>query len=520
MPDNLDQSEARASPIRRPDGTTNAERYLKTLGDRTFLSLWGHAEIYRDEGRGGRGGHGKEVCDLLVVFDNHIIIFSDKDCKYPETDDSLLNWSRWYRRAIENSARQVRGAEKWIREYPNLLFLDRACTQPFPIKLPDPEKAVFHRILVAHGAAPCCRRDLGGSGSLMIVPTIVGRMHYDPEAEFPPFNPFGVRPFAIGRVDSTKGYIHVLDDTSLSIVMQTRDTITDFVDYLSKKEALIESGRLLFASGEEDLLAYYLKETNEAGEHDFILPSGQCVLSVQEGTWEHFNQSPGRKGQIEADRISYVWDREIEKSAGHFFGGTYHHGSHLTYADVERLLRFFARESRVRRRFLAQALVELVEKGVEAERTTRVIKPTAPGDNYYIFLTLKSRPNQSQEEYRQFRQRFLEGFCRVAKLTYPDAQGFVCYATEPGLTNPLRSEDAAYIDFADWTAEDEAEARELQQKTGFFTNVSVSHREIKEYLVPVSPNKLFRARLTREPKSFRNSPCPCGSGKKRKRCCG
>ena len=67
------------SPIERPEGVTDAERSLKRLCDRSFLSLWSHAGIYRDQGKVGKG-HGKEVCDLLVVFEDHIIIFSDKDC--------------------------------------------------------------------------------------------------------------------------------------------------------------------------------------------------------------------------------------------------------------------------------------------------------------------------------------------------------------------------------------------------------------------------------------------------------
>ena len=67
--------------ISRADGITESERYLKTLCDRTFLSLWSYPGVYRDQGRSGKG-HGKEVCDLLVAFENHIIIFSDKDCAF------------------------------------------------------------------------------------------------------------------------------------------------------------------------------------------------------------------------------------------------------------------------------------------------------------------------------------------------------------------------------------------------------------------------------------------------------
>ena len=40
--------------------------------------------------------------------------------------------------------------ERWIKQEPRRLFLDRACTQPFPVPLPDASRARFHRIVVAH----------------------------------------------------------------------------------------------------------------------------------------------------------------------------------------------------------------------------------------------------------------------------------------------------------------------------------------------------------------------------------
>lgn len=63
----------------RAEGLTDAERHLQKLGDRTFLSLWSYAGIQRDQ------DGGKEVADLLVVFGDHILIFSDKDCAFPNT---------------------------------------------------------------------------------------------------------------------------------------------------------------------------------------------------------------------------------------------------------------------------------------------------------------------------------------------------------------------------------------------------------------------------------------------------
>jgi hypothetical protein len=94
----------------RVDGQTPSERYLKTLCDRSFLSLWSYPGVYRDQRETGK--EGKEVCDLLVVFADHVIVFSDKHCKFSKTDNLQLAWSRWFRKTIKNSAEQVWGAER------------------------------------------------------------------------------------------------------------------------------------------------------------------------------------------------------------------------------------------------------------------------------------------------------------------------------------------------------------------------------------------------------------------------
>jgi hypothetical protein len=219
--------------VQRADGVTNAERYLKRLCDKTFLSLWSYPGIYRDQGRSGKGD-GKEVCDLLVAFENDIIIFSDKHFQFPKSANVELEWCRWFRRAVLESANQVWGAERWIKSHPDRLFLDRACSEAFPLNLPDVATTKFHRVVVAHNGSQRCREELGGSGSLMLIPRLIGPMHFDPRNG-------GLIPFAIGQIDPAKGYVHVLDDMTLDILLGKLDTIRDFVNYLAKKEKFVTS---------------------------------------------------------------------------------------------------------------------------------------------------------------------------------------------------------------------------------------------------------------------------------------
>ena len=170
------------SAIRKAIGLTSTERYLAKRADRSFLSLWSYPNPYRDQGQAGNGD-GKELCDLLVVCGRDIIIFSEKNIRWPQGDVQLA-WQRWANRALVASTKQVKGAERWIMQFPDRIFLDRRCTQPFPIDLPEKDKAVVHCVIVARGAGETSKRHFPeGMGSLRVRPEIVGDQHCSPSAE-------------------------------------------------------------------------------------------------------------------------------------------------------------------------------------------------------------------------------------------------------------------------------------------------------------------------------------------------
>jgi len=463
-------------PIKRADGVTKSERYLKLLCDHTFLSLWSYPGVYRDQ-FSGKGTEGKEVCDLLVVFENHIIIFSDKDCQFPNSDKLELDWNRWFKKAIQKSADQVWGAERWITQHPNRLFLDRACTLPFPIDIPDLSIMRFHLIVVAHDNAKRCQQQLGGSGSLIINSSVKGTAHYAGEN--------GGVPFFVGDIDPSQAFVHILDDTSLDIILGTLDTISDFVSYLTKKEKILRSDTVVFASGEENLLAYYLMNMNEEDEHDFVMPTdvdGQINhLIFDEGLWEEFSQSSERQAQVLADRVSYIWDNLIEAFSKHVIEDTQYFTTCPGIQETEPLLRFLARESRFRRRNLAAALYGLLESAPNDRRATRLICSASPHEPYYIFLTYPQFEwIATYEKYREGRRYLLEACCSSVKLKFPDAQHIIGIATEPGL-NSRRSEDAIYFDATNWSEEKDARAREDSEELNIPSNPNIFNVHDQEY---------------------------------------
>ena len=473
---------------------TLSERYLSRLCRRSFLRLWSWPNIYRDQHWSG-GSVGKEVCDLLVVFDNHIFIFSDKYCALRGTGDLNIDWARWLRKAVLKSAKQVLGAERWIRQHPDRLFLDPACSERFPIALPPADKAICHRVVVAHGAAPMCKEVLGGSGSLLLEPN-------SPASS--------CSPFTIGRLAADK-YVHVVDDFTLDTILGTVDTVADLAQYLERKENLILSGRLAFVAGEENLLAYYLQRVDGDEKHCFDFPASAKSIAVDDGHWTDFCAHPDRQSQIQADKISYAWDGLIDEFAKNILAGTEYFVSEHTVTDLEPGLRLMAREPRVRRRMLAKSLFAVLERGDREWRAARVCKAIIPGEPYYVFITLQPDQDRSYKEYRIVRNELLKAYCLVTRLQFDDALDIVGIASEP-MSSSGRSEDFIYLDGRHWTEELEAEASRFQSELGILQEMRPFQQTEHEY------PKAWEEAIWKD--RNRNKACPCGSGPKFKKCHG
>jgi hypothetical protein len=465
------------------------------------LSLWSYPSPFRDQGRVNGKGDGKELCDLLVVFERHIFIFSDKDCEFLESGSLEVDWSRWYRKVVLHSAEQVFGAERWIRQFPKNIYLDRRCTVPFPIGLPDLDTAIFHRIVVTHNGARKCREVLGGSGSLMLDNALEGNDHL-------------ARPFTIGQVNPAKGFVHVFDDTTLDVLMDHLDTITDFTSYLTKKEEFLSKKLHISAAGEEELLAVYLEKLNRVGEHDFLVPKKYNKVQIGEGFWGRFLNSPERRAQLKADEISYAWDDLIEKFLHHAMTGTQYIGGERPLHEQETIFRALAREPRTRRRMLARSIHEVIGRSVNSGSAldARVIVASRPDDPYYVFLCYRRPPNSSDDEYRQTRGQLLTAYCQVTKVDHKDATIIIGIATESGLGDD-RSEDMIHLDASECSAEQEAYALELKERFRIMRKTRVTKGIEHEY--PVDHRGKARGTVP-----SRNSKCKCRSGKRFRNCCG
>ncbi|SIP87813.1 hypothetical protein SAMN05421829_101131 [Aromatoleum tolulyticum] len=421
------------------EGATDSERALVRLARKAFLSLWSYPNVYSDEGRSGDKGDGKELVDLLVVFGSDVLLFSDKHCAFQPDVDIKVAWPRWYKRAIEKSARQLAGAESFLRRFPDRVFIDKSCQTELPVALPDPTQARYFLIAVTRGGHEAAMRHFGGgsSGSLMLNSMLEGDAHYE-------------RPFEVGFPLKGRRFVHVVDEVTVDVLLEELDTVPDLVDYLVCKERYFgANGVFMHVAGEEDMLARYMC-TMENGRHVLPkVPPGAEAVILQEGDWRFYRSSPQREAKREADQGSYMWDALIEYQASFVRAGTAI-GLPETppeTIDHERILRALAAERRLTRRELAGHFRFALSRSEPGKKFARM---TLSGDDMsraYVFLTVPKPQEMDYQGYREMRTAALLAYCHGIKVRFPSADEAIGIASEP-FSEKVASQDFLYVDLS------------------------------------------------------------------------
>jgi hypothetical protein len=439
------------------------------------------------------------LCDLLVVCGRHIIIFSEKTIEWP-SGDLRTAWCRWARRALEASAKQAKGAERWITEFPKRIFLNRDCTTPFPIDFPPPEDRVVHRILVARGATQACQDHLGeGSGSMIIKPAILGSKHWSNQES-------DAQPFTIGDLDPTGSFVHVFGEIALDIVLAELDTVRDFTDYLEKRQAFIRSSELREAHGEENLMAFYAIRINDDGYHDFVCSDETAPIIIDRYQYQNFIGNPLYISRKRAYEISYLWDMQIEAFTNHMLDGT-----SITPDGYEFNLRkdeLSVRHMALQRRFIRRAYSEIIWgallKGKNFDRVFRVMLagPDSNENDTAFFIQTFKYPDWMEdkggyEKYRQKRAEYALVYANGLLERYPYLERVIGFSREPPDQGRGISEDLIYAEQTEWTEEDRLNIRQGCQIYGVLQGeIKVNPWRGQEFPDPDEPIILARRNVT------------------------
>lgn len=403
-------------------GITDSERYLGVLARKAFLSFWSFQNPFTDE------SGGRELCDLLVVFGNDVIIFSDKHCNFSDAHPVEVSWPRWFKSAIEKSAKQLAGAKSFVEQHPNRIYLDSACEHPLPVPLPSRENLRLHLVAVTRGGGPAGEKYWGsGSSGSLIINT---RLHAEEHRK---------HPFMVGWPLKKRLFIHVFDELTLDVLLGELDTAPDLIEYLRKKEDyLCKSGVDFFICGEEDLLATYLLNPNSDALTSFTFPAvpdDKKQVMLEEGKWSRVRASDAYANLKKLIAKSYLWDQLIEHQTSHIQHSTAEvlKGLENVSNDVhahEEVLRAMAQEGRFGRMMLSEYLKEVLTRSFVGDRFSKTfVLPSRP-ERAYVLMVLRRDPFVSEGDYRELRSASLAGYCRAARLRVSGIQEVVGIATE------------------------------------------------------------------------------------------
>lgn len=488
--------------IFKSTGGTETERMLAEFCERSFLKLWSYPNPFKDDHH--------ELCDLLAVFGNHIFIFFDREnllSDAPNKDLQVL-WDRWKRNVIDRQVKTAHGAERYIRNG-RPIFLDPKGIEPFPLAI-NQQNAIFHKIIVAHGAREACEQSFNKNiyGSL-------GITYCESDGG-------STRPFHV-EIDK-RNPVHIFDSHNLSIVLSELDTVTDFSAYLDEKLRAVKKFDFLSYCGEEDLLGHFLLNYDSSTRSHIIGPKADNNLNgvmIGEGDWHDFIKTDLYKNTKNEDRISYFWDELIQRTCQNALDGTLGGNSDLLRgqsAIVE-----MVKEPRFVRRALSDRIKRVVVSFPDhANQLTRQVTflPSHLPDVGYVFLQLRVPGGMRSElDYLEKRRTLLEIACGAAKNKFPHLNKVIGIGMDaPKFAGDMNSEDFILMPCDTWTEELRVYYEDQNREWNFFATPQL--KQYTEQITQFVPPTTVTNRSRQGNKVGRNEPCPCGSGRKFKKCHG
>lgn len=419
-----------------------SEDHLFNLAERTFLKLWAVPNSFY--------APGKELTDLIVPFGDDVIIISDKACGFDFEKPLNVAWSRWFRRGVEDSLKQLRAAMRQVKRAPSGIFTDGQARSPLLLPLASSGKLRFHLVAIA-------RPDISPG----VAPSEWPGLRYVAKAQD--------EPFRIARLELEGQQVHVFDGPTIDLLLEQLDTAPDFIAYLTGRAArLAESEDYDFS--ERDLLGAALIGWDSV---PMRLPSVPPLESVVNGLWEIYDSGETAHRRRKADRESRVIDEYIEQTHGEFAAGRMFY-EQPSYAQHERAMRLLAAESRFARRVVAHELYDILD---EPDQSTfwasTTPSPTMPSLRY-VWLIYPGRPDDMNEAaFDHLVMVHLKQHVYVAQGLFPETLVLgIC------LPNRSAGDTATFTvlhDSSNWTEADRQEAMKLHE-SGIFAGLEAHHR--------------------------------------------
>jgi len=492
-------------PVHKAVPTTPGERLLSRLADEAFFSLWSYPSVHR---RGGSAKQPviKEVADLLVYFENQLLLVSEKDKHFSPTIDTAVSWSRWARDSVAESANQLLSAHRHITKLAEPLFLDRRAEYPFPFAI---DRATVRVHLIA-----LCRNVKAEKATR--TPGLAAARGDGLSFEADAGAGVADRAFVVGDIDPAKHFVHVLDEESFDLVVNELGTLSDLLRYLDCRERAIRHGGLTRFDAERDVLASYLSEIDDLGNGDIrlVAPSAAGAAPTLQGEpwasfistsayerWHFFQEAAKPWAEIATRFSKAIVEADVGEEA-----------AEGTIATHEEALRLWASENLFSRAYLALQLYEKYNLVPRDCRSSRMTPSPGRANRIYVFVFLPwLSAHESYVEYRHERFALLQIYAQGVMALRPEFKEIVLLGAEPKGSERNSETILGAIVEAPPTPEQIEKTRWRLRKLNILSTFLVPAAELEP-----QPEPTGRAARRVRP----NDPCSCGSGFKFKKCCG
>lgn len=424
-----------------------SEERLSALARKTFLSMWSYENPFYEQG--------KELCDVLVIFGDDVMVISDKLNAFGTHPDNRINWNRWYKKAVAGSVRQLCGARNHIRRAPNEIYTNAQVSSLLPLRLPPVDRMRIHLIAVANGCHDACF--LASGRSSLRIDT---RQRDGSEA------------FSVGTATDDGDFVHVISTPALDAIFHCFDTARDFIDYLErKKEALLREDWVI--EGEENLVAAYMM--SQPGNRPFSIPLSRFpvesgVRRVRAGDWSVYLDSSAQEYRQQSRKLSNIIDQLIEDVAEEYAHERMVIGQDQSISYHEQGFRLLASESRLGRQLLGEAFYGIYQESTGTFWSTVLASIDSPRV-YYVWLLYPEPPDELEVEiFETYIHNELCKYMMVARAKFPQAERVF------GICLPNRdcnrvSRIYQVMDGEDWTDEMQVEAERLEREVGILGGI-------------------------------------------------
>ncbi len=343
------------------EGLNESETIVYDLLCRVFTSISVFANTIKADGR--------ELCDVLVRLHDRAFLISVRDRKFNNANVASVEWARWSRETIGDKIKSLTKGARYLRSGENVVFLDPARTRELPPWIPRDRPQKIHKIIVGFSIpASISDHKLGDEKTLRL--QLIGEHNHDTQ-------------FTLGVVKSENEVVHVFNIEALRLVTMFADTPVEFDEYLCWREEVVAERNVLFANGEEDLVAAWtLKRFNHkpiVDPEDLRDEDGRLPAVGYIGVYEQFKRSAYFRLNQLAIEYSGFWNA----LAGYVASAAYS----TTYDDPERAAMYaalLAIESKYLRAFAWHELERKVRDENAQAMDVLIVSSVVPDLVYYF----------------------------------------------------------------------------------------------------------------------------------------